>query len=52
MAKELVDGRPVWLRKTKTGWAVKWGWTLIGHYADIQDALKEICGLFEVAGCK
>lgn len=48
MAKELVDGRPVFLRKTKTGWTVKWGWTIIGHYTDIQDALKEIIELYEV----
>ena len=46
MTKELVDGRPVFLRKTKTGWAVKWGWTIIGHYRSWLEALNEIMELF------
>lgn len=48
MTVETVEGRPVFLRKTKRGWQVKWGWTIIGHYNDIQNALKDICELFGV----
>lgn len=46
--KELVEGLPVYLRRTKTGWAVRWGRTLIGHYAELQDALREICDLYGI----
>ena len=46
--EELVDGRPVFLRRTRRGWAVVWGRTVIGHYADLQDALREICGLYGI----
>ena len=47
MTREYVDGRPVFLGKTRTGWAVKWGRTIIGYYPTWKEAVAEILGLFK-----
>jgi hypothetical protein len=47
MATEIVDGRPVFLRRTREGWAVKWGRTVIGVYPTWKDAVTEIMELFK-----
>ena len=45
MTRTTVDGRPVFLRRTRTGWAVKWGWTIISHHRNWQEAVDEIIEL-------
>lgn len=47
MTRTTVEGRPVFLRKTCSGWRVKWGRTVIGVYPTWKDALKEIMELFK-----
>ena len=46
MPRSTVDGRPVFLRRTRRGWRVKWGWTVLGFYPDLMDALLEIAALY------
>ena len=47
MTREYVDGRPVFLSKTRKGWAVKWGRTIIGYYPTWKEAVTEILGMFK-----
>ena len=46
MIAATLDGRPVTMKKTRHGWAVKWGRTIIGHYRDWRDAVTEIILLY------
>lgn len=46
MIRETVEGRPVFLRRTRDGWAVKWGRTIISNHSDPIQAVKEIIELF------
>ena len=48
MIRETAGGRPVYLRRTRFGYVVKWGRTVIVRCADWKEALQEIVALFEV----
>lgn len=47
MTRKTVQGRPVFLKKLKSGWAVRWGRTVIVRCDTWQGALFEIMRLFE-----
>ncbi len=46
MTRETVDGRAVSLRRTKTGWAVRWGRTVIANCRTWQEAVQNIIALY------
>jgi hypothetical protein len=46
MTRSTVDGRPVFLTRTRSGWAVKWGRTIIARRPTWQQALDEILKLY------
>lgn len=47
MTRTTAAGRPVFLKRIKSGWAVRWGRTVIVRCGTWQDALWEIMKLFE-----
>ena len=47
MIKTTASGRPVFLKRIKSGWAVRWGRTVIVRCDNWRDALWEIMRLFE-----
>ena len=49
MVRETADGRPVFLKRTRFGYVVKWGWTVVARCSDWQEALREILEIYEVA---
>lgn len=48
MKKETVEGLPVFLRRTKHGYLVKWGRTVIARHSSLEAALHEIAELFGI----
>lgn len=48
MTKDTAGGRPVFLRRTRFGYVVKWGRTVVARCADWHEALREIVSLYEV----
>ena len=47
MTRETVDGRAVFIRRTRHGWVVKWGRTAISFHKDPIEAVRQVIGLFE-----
>ena len=47
MTRDTVDGRPVFLSRTRTGWAVKWGRTTVAHFRSWRAALDEIIRMYQ-----
>ena len=46
MTRETVDGKAIFLRRTRHGYVVKWGRTAISFHKNPMEAVKEIIGLF------
>lgn len=49
MTKETVEGLPVFLERTKRGYLVKWGRTVIACRSSLEEALREIAELFGIS---
>lgn len=47
MIRETAGGRPVYLKRTRFGYVVKWGRTVIVRCDDWKEALREILSIYE-----
>lgn len=46
MVRETIDGKAIFLKRTRRGYVVKWGRTAIGFHTDPIEAVMQIIKLF------